>query len=238
MSWAIVAGAGIAAAGQATSADSARKASSAAERSSGPLKLIQFKTAEVRLRLARLLEEVANKKLRDEPLSDAERNLFEKANTIAQRKIDEARVEARDRTLGDLAGMGRLTSRQAQEQIRRLNIETGKQKTDAELSREFALRDAEMKQEQLGLQAALGAMGVQQPNFQQFPQGLQPGAITGAGLSNIGGALINIGGQQQASQQQRDFLEEQRNLAALEASSKSGQRGDVFGVTAFDVGRK
>jgi hypothetical protein len=230
----VAVGAVISAGSVAASTDAARKAGHDQRDINTPQGLVQFKTAELRLRLARLLEKVSHKKLNNEPLTAAEQNLINKTNALAIKKIEEQRKESRDTALGELAGVGRLKSGETASQLRRLNIQSGEAKQRSELARELALQSAAQRDEEFGLRAATAAMGVQQPQFQQFDTGLAGGALLGSGLGALGGALMQYGGQQAAADSNKKFLlelEQQRQINNIKASQ--GSNFSNFDTTTF-----
>lgn len=218
MTYAVVAGTVVSVAGGAVSASAQRKQAKTAKRERRALLGFQIQAAERQNRIADQLEGLANKILNDEPISGQEMQLLNNARDIAVKGIQKARKEAVTGALGEQAATGFLRSGRAAEQLRRLNIESGEAQQRVELQREQAVAQTIQQRQQQAFGLLQGAAGIQTPQFQQFEQPLSSQALIGAGLTTLGGAAIQFGGQQAGIQAQQDVLRQQ-NLNQLQQAA-------------------
>lgn len=192
------------------------RAAKAAKKASKPLRGIQIRTGEQRLRIASRLEELATKLLNDQPVSAAERSTIELARTAASQQIEKQRQITQENVLGAQAATGFLKSGRTARQLRRLNVEASEAQSRVALQQQQALVGATERKRLQAIQALGTALGAPGTQFQQFQQGLQPASILGTGLTQVGGALLarNIGQSGTAD----PALEQQQNTAAIQAA--------------------
>jgi len=184
---------GVAVAGIATSAISARKAAKSSKKQTSFQNQLLLQEFERRERIAKRIEEIAEKILREEPLSAKEQSLISATAKVADTQLQRIQKEAISSGLEAQAGTGFLKSGRMADQVRKIVLEGAEGRSKIALGREQAIVEGINRNRQQALQALGVAGGFQNVPQLQTPVG-NPLAGLGAGLTAIGGAGIQGGG--------------------------------------------
>jgi hypothetical protein len=193
-------GVGTALAGSAASAYGSHQSSKASAKAAKRQNMLTMMQIQRRNRIADRLEQVANKLLNEEPISERERAFISQASNVADQQLKRIQKEAIESGLEAQAGTGFLKSGRMADQVRKLVLEGAERRSQIQLGREQAIQNALLRNRQQALQALQSAGSINASG--QLQQGVgNPLAPIGAGLTSIGGSFIQGGLQKQANQE-------------------------------------
>jgi len=205
----------------------AKKQQQAADAANGPLR-------ESREGAAKRLEELAQKLESGQPISDAERNVIDRAAKVTDKQLQQITQDATQQSLEAQAGTGFLKSGRMANQVRKIQIEGSLDRQKVAVAREQQLQNLIERRRQMALQANTALLNMGVPGAQQIPQGLPGASIAGAGLSSLAGSLFQSNAQQNQAQQNQAMLNQPQQPQAV---TRGVQRDPgVSGVSAQSGG--
>lgn len=226
---------GIAVVGTAASIHGSREAAKSAKDAQQDANTQTQGQRDLRDRAANKLEELANKLLNGDPVSQAERNTINRATQVADKQIQRASRESIQQALQFQAGTGFLKGGRTADQIRKLSLEGSLDRQQVQVAREQQLQNLIESRRGQAISILQRQAGIQ-PVQQNIPQGLPTSSLIGQGLTGLSGALFQQNAANAQARANAQFSQAQQDPNATNIAMVNASQGFIAGQqnqTAF-----